>query len=172
LTVEELTTVVEQVAEVSVESLEVADTQTQKIVQAVVTEVVSTEVIEDLTEEEVESVAEVLNVEAEDVEIYAELVETDEVVEQAVEEYVERAIENAESSLQPYNLADVQSEIRAEQLLSDPVGTLLDVDLAEISFAEITSMPESQKEKAQEVLIPVVLTRIASMFSMVTRRTG
>jgi hypothetical protein len=49
---------------------------------------------------------------------------------------------------------------------------LLDVDLAEISFAEITSMPESQKEKAQEVLIPVVLTRIASMFSMVTRRTG
>ena len=172
LTVDELTTVVEQVAEVSVESLEVADTQTQKIVQAVVTEVVSTEVIEDLTEQEVESVAEVLNVEAEDVEIYAELVETDEVVEQAVEEYVERAIENADSSLQPYNLADVQSEIRAEQLLADPVGTLLDVDLAEISFAEITSMPESQKEKAQEVLIPVVLTRIASMFSMVTRRTG
>ena len=130
------------------------------------------EIIGDLTEEEVESVAEVLNVEAEDVEIYAELVETDEVVEQAVEEYVERAIENADSSLQPYNLADVQSEIRAEQLLADPVGTLLDVDVAEISFAEITSMPESQKEKAQEVLIPVVLTRIASMFSMVTRRTG
>jgi len=97
---------------------------------------------------------------------------TDEVVEQAVEEYVERAIENAEDSLQPYNLADVQSEIRAEQLLEDPFGTLLDVDLAEISFAEITAMPESQKEKAQEVLIPVVLTRIASMFSMVTRRTG
>jgi hypothetical protein len=56
--------------------------------------------------------------------------------------------------------------------LSDPIGTLVDVDLSEISFAEITNMPESQKEKAQEVLVPVVLTRIASMFSMVTRRTG
>ena len=47
-------------------------------------------------EEEQEVVAEVLQVETEDVAIIAEAVKSDTVVANAVEEYVERAVENAD----------------------------------------------------------------------------
>ena len=100
LATEELVVVVEQVAEVSIQNLAVADTQTQKVVQAVVSEVTSVETVAELNEEQKEAVGEVLGfVEesaAEDVEIIAQQAAKDENTAQAVEEFVERAIENKE----------------------------------------------------------------------------
>ena len=42
--------------------------------------------------------------------------------------------------------------------MENPVGQLLDVKIDEITFSEIGSdMTSDQKEKAQEVVVPVIL---------------
>ena len=134
-------------------------------VQAVVDTAIAN--VEELTEEQVEVVAEVLQVPAEDVEIIAEAVKEDEVVAEAVEVYVERAVENAD--VENYTLADVVTEIQFEQFLENPLEVL--VDFEDISFKNIgDDMTSDQKEKAQEVVVPVILTRIVSMAAFVFRR--
>jgi len=157
LETEELVVVVEQIAEVGVENLAVADEQTIKVVQAVVAEVVDTETVEELSEEEVEAVAEVLGFEEEeDVAIIAEIAAEEEAVAEAVSEYVERAVENAD--VENYTLADTVTEVQVELFLENPVGQLLDVKIDEITISEIGSdMTSDQKEKAQEVVVPVIL---------------
>ena len=180
LATEELVVVVEQVAEVGVENLAVADEQTVKVIQAVVTEVVNVETVEELSEEEVEAVAEVLGFTeeeaAEDVQIIAEAVATDENVAEAVEEFVERAVEAAEDDVsQPYTIADAVTEVQTEQFLQDPIGELINIDLSEISVASVgDDMTSDQKEKAQEVVVPVIIVaQIASMTSVIpVRRIG
>ena len=157
LETEELVVVVEQIAEVGVENLAVADEQTVKVVQAVVAEVVDTETVDELSEEEVEAVAEVLGFEEEeDVAIIAEIAAEEEAVAEAVSEYVERAVENAD--VENYTLADTVTEVQVELFLENPVGQLLDVKIDEITISEIGSdMTSDQKEKAQEVVVPVIL---------------
>ena len=157
LETEELVVVVEQIAEVGVENLAVADEQTVKVVQAVVAEVVDTETVAELSEEEVEAVAEVLGFEEEeDVEIIAEIAAKDETVAEAVSEYVERAVDNAE--VENYTLADVVTEVQVEVFLDDPVGAIIDIDLENITISSIGSdMTSDQKEKAQEVVVPVII---------------
>ena len=172
LATEELVVVVEQIAEVGVESLAVADEQTVKVVQAVVAEVVDVETVEELSEEEVEVVAEVLGFEEEeDVEIIAEVAAKDENVAEAVSEYVERAVENAD--VENYTLADVVTEVQVEVFLENPVGTLLDVNIGEMDLGSIgTDMTSDQKEKAQEVVVPVIIVSqvIAQAGALLTRR--
>ena len=172
LETEELVVVVEQIAEVGVENLAVADEQTIKVVQAVVAEVVDTETVAELSNEEVEAVAEVLGFEEEeDVEIIAEVAAKDETVAEAVSEYVERAVENADT--ENYTLADVVTEVQVEVFLEDPVGSLTDVDFSEITISNIGyDMTSDQKEKAQEVVVPVIIVSqvIAQAGSILTRR--
>ena len=134
-------------------------------VQAVVDTAIAN--VEELTEEQVEVVAEVLQVSTEDVEIIAEVVKTDEVVAEAVEVYVERAVENAD--VENYTLADVVTEIQFKQFIENPLEVLIDFD--DIDLSEIgNDMTQDQKEKAQEVVVPVILTRIATMASFIFRR--
>ena len=147
-------------------TLDQATEEVQEVVQAVVEEAI--EEIEELTEEQVEVVAEVLQVQTEDVEIIADAVKEDEVVAEAVEEYVERAVENAD--VENYTLADVVTEVQFETFLENPLEVL--VDLEDISLANIgDDMTSDQKEKAQEVVVPVILTRIATMAAFVFRKT-
>ena len=147
-------------------TLDQATEEVQEVVQAVVEEAI--EEIEELTEEQVEVVAEVLQVQTEDVEIIADAVKEDEVVAEAVEEYVERAVENAD--VENYTLADVVTEVQFETFLENPIEVL--VDLEDISLANIgDDMTTDQKEKAQEVVVPVILTRIATMAAFVFRKT-
>ena len=135
------------------------------VVQAVVEEAIDN--VEELTEEQVEVVAEVLQVEKEDVEIIAEAVKEDEAVAEAVEVFVERAVENKD--VEDYTLADVVTEIQFETFIENPIEVL--VDFEDISFQNIgDDMTSDQKEKAQEVVVPVILTRIASMAAFVFRR--
>jgi len=143
---------------------EITEEQVEEV-QAVVNTAI--ENVEELTEEQVEVVAEVLQVPAEDVEIIAEAVKEDEVVAEAVEVYVERAVENAD--VENYTLADVVTEIQFENFLENPIEVL--VDFEEIDLRNIgDDMTSDQKEKAQEVVVPVILTRIASMAAFVFRR--
>ena len=156
-----------KVVEVPVEVIVVEEITEEQVeeVQAVVNTAI--ENVEELTEEQVEVVAEVLQVSTEDVEIIAEAVKEDEVVAEAVEVYVQRAVENAD--VENYTLADVVTEIQFENFLENPIEVL--VDFEEIDLRTIgDDMTSDQKEKAQEVVVPVILTRIASMAAFVFRR--
>ena len=137
-----------------------------EIVQAVVKEAV--ENVENLTPEQVEVVADVLKVETEDVVIIAEAVKSDEVVAKAVEIFVERAVENAD--VEDYTLADVVTEIQFENFIENPIKVLIDFDTIDITTIG-NDMTQDQKEKAQEVVVPVILTRIATMAAFIFRKT-
>ena len=168
LTEEEVVEVLEEVNDVGVQNLDQATEEVQEIVQAVVEEAIAD--VEQLTTEQVEVVAEVLQVEAEDVVLIAESVKDDVIVAEAVEEYVERAVENAE--VENYTLADVVTEISYESFIENPIETFVDFNnLGAITIANIgDDMTNDQKEKAQEVVVPVILTRIVSMAAFVLRR--
>ena len=167
VTTEEVIEVIEQVNDIGVQNLDQATEEVQEVVQAVVEEAI--ENVEDLSEEQVAVVAEVLQVEEDDVEIIAEAVKEDEVVAEAVEEYVERAVENAD--VENYTLADVVTEVQYEAFLENPIETFVDLDFEGITISNIgDDMTSDQKEKAQEVVVPVILTRIASMAAFVFRR--
>ena len=169
LETEEVIEIIEEVADVGVQNLAVATEEVQEVVQAVVEEAI--EDVEELTEEQVEVVAEVLQVETEDVEIIAEAVKEDEIVAEAVEEYVERAVENKD--VENYTLADVVTEVQYEEFLENPIEVFVDFeDISEITLDNIgDDMTTDQKEKAQEVVVPVILTRIASMAAFIFRRS-
>ena len=167
-TTEEVIEVLEEVNDVGVQNLEDVSEEVQEVVQEIVEDAIDN--VEELTEEQVEVVAEVLQVETEDVEIIAEAVKTDEAVAEAVEEYVERAVENAD--VEDYTLADVVTEVQFENFIENPIETLVDIDLKEINLSDLSGdMTSDQKEKAQEVVVPVILTRIASMAAFIFRRS-
>jgi len=166
-TVEEVVEVLEQVNDIGVQNLDQATEEVQEVVQAVVEEAIAD--VEELTEEQVEVVAEVLQVETEDVQIIADAVKDDEVIAEAVEEYVARAVENTD--VENYTLADVVTEVQFENFIENPIQTFIDIDIQDITIANIgDDMTSDQKEKAQEVVVPVILTRIATMAAFVFRR--
>ena len=169
LETEEVIEVLEEVNDVGVQNLEEVSDEVQEVIQAVVEEAI--EDVEELTQEQVEVVADVLQVETEDVAIVAEAIKSDEVVAEAVEEYVERAVENAD--VEDYTLADVVTEVQYEAFLENPIEVLVDFDnITEINLTNISDdMTQDQKEKAQEVVVPVILTRIASMAAFIFRRS-
>ena len=168
LTNEEASEVLEEVNDIGVQNLDQASEEVQEIVQAVVEEAIAD--VEQLTTEQVEVVAEVLQVEAEDVQLIAESVKDDVIVAEAVEEYVERSVENAD--VENYTLADVVTEISYESFIENPIETFVDFNnLGDITIANIgDDMTNDQKEKAQEVVVPVILTRIATMAAFIYRR--
>ena len=155
LETEEVIEVLEEVNDVGVQELENVSEEIQEVVQAVVEEAIDN--VEELTEEQVVVVQEVLQLdEAEDVQIIAEAVKEDEAVAEAVEEYVERAVENAD--VEDYNLADVVTEVQTEEFLADPIGAFTDIDVAAIDLTTLgDTMTSTQKEKAQEVVVPVII---------------
>jgi len=168
VTTEKVIEVIEQVNDIGVQNLDQATEEVQEVVQAVVEEAI--ENVEDLSEEQVAVVAEVLQVQEEDVEIISEAVKEDEIVAEAVEEYVERAVENAD--VENYTLADVVTEVQYENFLENPIETFVDLDFEGITISNIgDDMTQDQKEKAQEVVVPVILTRIATMAAFVFRRS-
>jgi hypothetical protein len=143
--------IIEDVVEVGVEEL------TEEQV-AVVAEVVESAIddVEELTEEQVEVVAEVLGLEeSDDVAVIAEAVKSDEAVAEAVEVYVERAVENAD--VEDYNLSDVVVEVQVEEFLENP-AVIFQVDFEEIDLSSLgDDLTNQQKEKAQEVVVPVII---------------
>jgi hypothetical protein len=157
LETEQVIEVLAEVADVGVENLTEVSEDVLEVVSEVIEEVITIATEEVLTEEQVEVVQEVLNLEEpEDVQIIAEAVKEDEAVAEAVEEYVERAVENAD--VEDYNLADVVTEIQTEEFLADPVGAFTDIDIAAIDLTTLgDTMTSTQKEKAQEVVVPVII---------------
>ena len=83
---------------------------------------------------------------------------------------MERAVENAD--VEDYTLADVVTEIQYEAFIENPIEVFVDINVEEINLATIgDDMTTDQKEKAQEVVVPVILTRIATMAAFLFRKT-
>ena len=162
--------VIKEVTDIGITNLNKATKETKQVVQAVVNEVTKVENVETLTEEQTEVVADILGFkETEDVAIIAEAASKEENIAQAVNEYVKRASDNA--NVENYNLSDVVVEIAVENFIADPIS-IIQIDFNEITISNISSdMTSSQKEKAQEVVVPVILARIATIGSFIIRKS-
>jgi hypothetical protein len=114
--------------------------------------------VEVLDDEQVETVAEVLGLDdSTDVAVIAENAKEDEAVAEAVDSYVERAASEDNADVEDYNFSDAVVEVQTEEFLENP-AVIFQVDLEEISFAALDEgMSLQQKEKSQEVVVPVII---------------
>ncbi len=118
-----------------------------------------------LTQEAKSEIAGDLGISAGEVGKIANQMKSNPALASAFIEFSERA-GNAGDVAMPFTLADAVTEVQTEAFLEDPLGAILDVDVAELlsNFSELGSdMTDDQREKAQEVIIPVVIvSQIAS----------
>lgn len=124
------------------------------------------------TEAKVE-VAKDLGVRVDEVKILAEAAQENPAVAAAIVTFAERAEENVDAPM-PYTIADAITEAAAELFLEDPLAVFAAVDLEELSDPSQwgKDMTDDQREKAQEVIVPVILVSniISSVASALTRR--
>ena len=153
LEVEAKVEIIEDVVEVGLEEL--SDEQVT-VVAAVVESAIDD--VEELDEEQVETVAEVLGLDdSEDVAVLAANVQEDEAVAAAVDSYVERAASDENADVEDYNVADAVVEYQTEEFLANPT-VIFEVDFQEISLTALDQgMTLQQKEKSQEVVVPVII---------------
>jgi hypothetical protein len=74
-------------------------------------------------------------------------------------EFESRAGDAGETPM-PFTLADAVTEVQTEAFLADPLGAVFEVDVTELlsNFSELgMDMTDDQREKAQEVIIPVII---------------
>jgi hypothetical protein len=111
-----------------------------------------------LTQEAKAEVAENLGIKASDVAQVAEAMKSNPELAQAFVEFESRA-ESAGDASMPYTLADATTEVQTEAFLADPIGAFTDIDFEKIfSPSEWgKDMTDDQREKAQEVVIPVII---------------
>ena len=126
-----------------------------------------------LTDSQKEQVADSLGINADEIVLIAEMAQSNPIVAKALQSFSEKAAENEDAPM-PYTLADAIVEEKVEALLSDPagvIGDMLSVDLGEV-FGNLSSlgsdMTDDQREKAQEVIIPVILVSniVSSVMSL------
>jgi len=89
----------------------------------------------------------------------AEAMKSDPAVASAFVEFAERAGDAGEAPM-PFTLADAVTEVQTEAFLADPLGAVFEVDVTELlsNFSELgMDMTDDQREKAQEVIIPVII---------------
>ena len=127
--------------------------------------------INNLSEEAKKELAADLNIDSKDLEIIAEAVKDNPVLAVAIVEFSSRAEQNLDAPM-PYTLADATTEIAAEQFLADPIAALTNIDLSKVLNPSEwgKDMTDDQREKAQEVVIPVILASNIIAAAM-TRRT-
>jgi outer membrane biosynthesis protein TonB len=118
-----------------------------------------------LTPEQAAVVSKSLGVSVKELAVVAELAKSNPAVAEALEEFGDRANANLDAPM-PYTLADATTEVQTEAFLADPIGAVFNVDPLELlsNFSELgMDMTDDQREKAQEVIIPVVIvSQIAS----------
>jgi hypothetical protein len=111
-----------------------------------------------LTSEAKAEVAEELGIKSSDVAAIAEAMKSNPELATAFVEFEDRAAAAGDANM-PYTLADATTEVQTEAFLSDPIGALTDIDFEKIlSPSEWgKDMTDDQREKAQEVVIPVII---------------
>jgi hypothetical protein len=112
-----------------------------------------------LTQEAKAEVAEDLGIKASEVAQIAEQMKSNPALAEAFVEFTDRA-ETAGETPMPFTLADAVTEVQTEAFLADPLGAVFSVDVTELlsNFSELgMDMTDDQREKAQEVIIPVII---------------
>ena len=114
-----------------------------------------------------------LGVKTDEITILAEEAKDNPAVAAAIVTFAEKAEENADAPM-PYTIADAITEASAELFLEDPLAVFNNIDLEELSDPTQwgKDMTDDQREKAQEVIVPVILVSniISSVASALTRR--
>jgi hypothetical protein len=112
-----------------------------------------------LTQEAKQELASDLGIAPAEVAKVAEAMKSDPAVASAFVEFAERAGDAGEAPM-PFTLADAVTEVQMEQFLADPLGAIGKINPAELlsNFSELGSdMTDDQREKAQEVIVPVII---------------
>lgn len=115
--------------------------------------------LKSLTQEAKAEVAANLGIASAEVAKVAEAMKSNPAVAAAFVEFAERA-GNAGDAPMPFTLADATTEVQTEAFLSDPLAAVFEVDPIELlsNFSELgMDMTDDQREKAQEVVVPVVI---------------
>ena len=111
-----------------------------------------------LTSEAKAEVAENLGIKSSDVAAIAEAMKSNPEIATAFIEFESRAAEAGDANM-PYTLADATTEVQTEAFLADPIGAFTDIDFEKILNPSEwgKDMTDDQREKAQEVVIPVII---------------
>jgi hypothetical protein len=112
-----------------------------------------------LTQEAKQEVASDLGIKPSEVAQIAEQMKSNPALAEAFVEFSERSGDAGETPM-PFTLADAVTEVQTEAFLEDPLGAIFEVDVAELlsNFSELgMDMTDDQREKAQEVIIPVII---------------
>ena len=112
-----------------------------------------------LTQEAKAEVAENLGIAPSEVAKIAEQMKDNPALASAFVEFESRAGDAGETPM-PFTLADAVTEVQTEAFLADPLGAVFAVDVTELlsNFSELgMDMTDDQREKAQEVIIPVII---------------
>jgi hypothetical protein len=112
-----------------------------------------------LTQEAKAEVASDLGIKPSEVAQIAEQMKSNPALAEAFVEFTDRS-ESAGDTPMPFTLADAVTEVQTEAFLEDPLGAVFEVDVAELlsNFSELgMDMTDDQREKAQEVIIPVII---------------
>jgi hypothetical protein len=115
--------------------------------------------LKSLTQEARSEIAGDLGISAGEVAKIADQMKDNPELASAFVEFSERAGDAGETPM-PFTLADAVTEVQTEAFLADPLGALFDVDPLELlsNFSELgMDMTDDQREKAQEVIIPVII---------------
>jgi hypothetical protein len=123
-----------------------------------IADLTSKDTLTKLTPEQKAAVAEGLGIKSEELAKVAALAAAEPTVAKALEEFGDRIKENSQAPM-PYTLADATTEIATEAFLADPIGALTSIDLDKLFDISNwgSDMTDDQREKAQEVVIPVII---------------
>ena len=114
--------------------------------------------LKSLTQEAKAEIAGDLGIKASEVAQIAEQMKDNTALALAFVEFNDRA-ESAGDTPMPFTLADAVTEVQTEAFLSDPIGAIANIDFEKLlSPSEWgKDMTDDQREKAQEVIIPVII---------------
>jgi hypothetical protein len=115
--------------------------------------------LKSLTQEAKQELASDLGISSSEVAKVAEAMKSDPAVAAAFVEFAERSGDAGDAPM-PFTLADATTEVQTEAFLADPLGAVFEVDPMELlsNFSELgMDMTDDQREKAQEVIVPVVI---------------
>jgi hypothetical protein len=111
-----------------------------------------------LTQEAKQEVAQDLGIKTSEVAQIAEQMKSNPALASAFVEFAERAGDAGETTM-PFTLADAVTEVQTEAFLADPLGAITNIDFEKVlNPAEWgKDMTDDQREKVQEVIIPVII---------------
>ncbi len=127
--------------------------------------------LKSLTQESKAEIAGDLGIKASEVAQIAEQMKDNPALASAFVEFAERAGDAGDSAM-PFTLADAVTEVQTEAFLADPLGAITNIDFEKVlNPAEWgKDMTDDQREKVQEVIIPVIIVSNIISSVMSTRR--